>query len=48
VVASTNVALPSSDWTALAPAIEGPAGEFHFTDVAATNYATRFYRLSWP
>jgi hypothetical protein len=48
VLASTNVALPSSEWTTLGPVTEGPAGVFQFTDHYATNRPACFYRLQWP
>ena len=48
VLATTNLALPLSEWTVLGPAVESPPGQFHFTHVAATNAPQRFYRLSWP
>jgi hypothetical protein len=40
--ASTNLA----DWTALETNIAGPDGDWVFTDVAATNFAQRFYRAA--
>ena len=47
VLATTNLALPLSEWTALGPAVEGPPGAFQFTDLTATNHPTRCYRLRW-
>jgi len=46
VLASTNVASPSSNWTALGGATEVAPGQFQFTDLQATNYLQRFYRVS--
>ena len=48
VVATTNLALGSSNWTLAGSPLEGPPGSFQFTDPSATNYLQRFYRLRWP
>ena len=48
VLASTNLSVPTTNWTVLGPAIEGPAGAFQFNDPQATNNARRFYRVRWP
>ena len=48
VLTATNVSLPLSQWTLLAPVTEAPPGEFHFTDATATNRPTSFYQLRWP
>jgi hypothetical protein len=50
VLASTNVALPTSHWPALGPASEVPtgSGQFQFTDPQATNLPQRFYRVKTP
>jgi hypothetical protein len=48
VLASTNLSLPSINWTILGPATEGLPGQFQFTDLQATNYPRRFYRLRLP
>jgi hypothetical protein len=50
VLATTNIALPSSSWTVLGAAVETPAGsgQFQFTDLQATNYPHRFYRVILP
>lgn len=47
VVATTNVALPVSNWPTLGRAAETPpaSGQFHFTDPEATNLHERFYRV---
>lgn len=47
VVASTDVALPLSQWMILGLAMESPpgSGQFHFTDLQAPNYLKRFYRV---
>lgn len=42
VVASTNIALPLTNWTVLGTASESPAGQFQFMDTLATN-KVRFY-----
>jgi hypothetical protein len=48
VLASTNPALPLSNWTALGGVTEVAPGEFQFADPQATNSACRFYRLRAP
>lgn len=50
VFASTNVARPLRTWWNIGAAVEMPAGsgQFHFTDLQATNDAQRFYRVSSP
>jgi hypothetical protein len=47
VLASTNVALPVSNWPMIGPATEMPpgSGQFQFTDPQATNLPQRFYRV---
>jgi len=44
-LASTNVSLPSSNWTALGGVAEISPGQFQFTDPQATNSPQRFYRV---
>jgi N-acetylneuraminic acid mutarotase len=44
-LASTNVSLPLSNWTALGDVTEVSPGHFQFTDSQATNSAQRFYRV---
>ncbi|MSU59940.1 MAG: hypothetical protein EXS35_17525 [Pedosphaera sp.] len=48
VLASTNVALPMTNWTAIGTAVESPAGsgQYQFTNSQATNYPQRFYRVA--
>ena len=48
VRATTNPALPMSDWTVLGAATEGPPGHFQFTDTQAPGSALRFYRTCSP
>jgi hypothetical protein len=48
VLATTNPALPLSNWTALGGATEVAPGQFQFTDPQAANSARRFYRLRSP
>jgi len=48
VLASTNLALPSANWTPLSGVSEITPGEFEFTDPQATNNAQRFYRIFAP
>jgi hypothetical protein len=47
-LATTNLTLPSSNWTVLGPATEIFPGQFQFTDVAATNFPARFYQIRSP
>jgi N-acetylneuraminic acid mutarotase len=44
-LASTNVSLPLSNWTALSGITEISPGQFQFTDPQATNSPQRFYRV---
>lgn len=50
VFATTNIALPLSNWSNLGPAVESPlgSGQFHFTDSQAGNSAQRFYIVRSP
>jgi len=50
VLASTNLAMPSSNWPTIGPAAEMPpgSGQFQFTDPQATNLPQRFYRVQSP
>jgi hypothetical protein len=45
VVATTNSALPLSNWTSLTGLTEVSAGQFQFTDPQATTMPSRFYRV---
>jgi hypothetical protein len=47
VLASTNIALPASNWPTIGPAVETPpgSGRFQFTDPQATNLTQRYYRV---
>jgi uncharacterized delta-60 repeat protein len=47
-LATSNLALPSSNWTVLGPATEIFPGQFQFTDLAATNFPYRFYQIRSP
>lgn len=44
-LASTNVSLPLSNWTALGSVTEISPGQFQFTDAQTTNSPQRFYRV---
>jgi len=44
---TTNLTLPSAQWKNLGHPLEGPAGNYRFTDATATN-AAKYYRLSQP
>ena len=48
VVATTNISLPSSNWTVLGIATNAGGGIYQFTDPGATNHPRRFYQLSYP
>ena len=48
VLAATNIALPSTNWTVLGQATENPAGHYQFTDSGATGFVRRFYRVRVP
>ena len=48
VLATTNLSLPLSQWTALGGVIEISPGQFQFTDSQATNNLQRFYRAYSP
>jgi hypothetical protein len=45
VLTTTNPALATANWTVLGSATEFWPGHFQFTDVLATNYPQRFFRL---
>jgi hypothetical protein len=47
-LATTNLSIPLHQWTALGGVTEVSDGEFEFTDLQATNYARRFYRVRSP
>jgi hypothetical protein len=47
-LASTNVALPLSNWTSLGLVTQFSSGQYQFTDFQATNNPQRFYRISSP
>ena len=48
VVVTTNLALPSSNWTSLNSLTQTSAGHFQFTETAATNMPRRVCRLRPP
>src|ERR1035437_8986929 len=48
VLAATNLALESDNWTVLGSAVELSPGQFHFTDPQATNSPRRFYQVRSP
>ncbi len=48
VLASTNVTLPSSNWTVLGAATVISPGVYQFTDAQATNFPHRFYQVRSP
>jgi hypothetical protein len=45
VLASTNIGLPTADWTILGTTTEGPAGQFQFIDTSAPQNSQRFYQV---
>jgi uncharacterized delta-60 repeat protein len=48
VLASSDVSLPSTNWTALGSPVSLGGGLYQFTDPGATNHARRFYQLRSP
>jgi hypothetical protein len=46
--ASTDPALPLSNWTTLGDATEVSPGQFRFTDPQAISRPQRFYRVRSP
>jgi hypothetical protein len=48
VLATTNPALPLSNWTVLGGVTEVASGQFQFTDPQATSSARGFYRIRSP
>jgi outer membrane protein assembly factor BamB len=48
VFGTTNVALPTANWTRLGGVTETSPGQFQFTDVQAANNDQRFYRVRSP
>jgi hypothetical protein len=48
VLATTNLSLPITNWTALGGVMEITPGQFQFTDPQATNGPKRFYRAFSP
>jgi hypothetical protein len=47
ILATTNIAMKETTWTALGTPTESPAGQFTFTDTTATN-GLRFYSVRSP
>ena len=45
VLTSTNLSVPSSNWSVLGGVLETSPGQFQFTDPQATNSQERFYRI---
>jgi hypothetical protein len=43
VLATTNVSLPLSSWTAIGGPIESPIGQFQFTNSVSTNFPYHFF-----
>ena len=48
MLTTTNLSLPSTNWSVPGAAAEGPLGNFQFTDPQATNNPLRFYRVRSP
>ena len=48
VLASTNMAMPLSNWTVLGVVTDSPAGQYHFSEPRNTNGVPRFYRVRSP
>jgi hypothetical protein len=47
-LATTNPALPVTNWTALGSATETLPGQYQFSDAQATNSPLRFYLIRSP
>ncbi|HEV2695425.1 MAG TPA: BACON domain-containing carbohydrate-binding protein [Verrucomicrobiae bacterium] len=45
---TTNISVPFSNWTVLGLPTNLGSGQYQFTDLTATNNASRFYRVSSP
>ena len=48
VLATTDLSLPLSNWTALGSPVSIGGGLYQFTDSTAVNYSRRFYQLRSP
>jgi len=48
VLATTNLSLPQTNWTALGSVTEVSPGQFQFADTQATNNPQRFYEVRSP
>ena len=48
ILASTNLALPLSQWTVIGAPTQMVPGQFQFTDPAALLCPSRFYSARWP
>ena len=48
VLASTDMTVPLTNWTALGSGVEVVPGQFQFIDPQATNLPQRFYRITSP
>jgi DNA-binding beta-propeller fold protein YncE len=48
VLTTTNLSLPLTNWTVLGTPTNNGSGQYQFTDLTATNYGQRFYRVSSP
>jgi hypothetical protein len=47
-LSSTNLFMPSTNWTRLGPVTEVAPGQFQFRDAVLTNVPTRFYQVASP
>ena len=48
VLATTDIALPASSWTALGAPVSIGGGVYQFTDTDSASYPRRFYQLKTP
>ena len=48
VLATTNISLPSTNWTVLGTATNAGGGIYQFTDPNAAGLPQRFYQLRGP
>lgn len=48
ILTSTNISLPTTNWTVLGAPTESTAGQYQYIDSQATAHQQRFYRVSLP
>ena len=48
IMASTNIALPMSQWTPLATNLFDGGGSFHYTNAVQAGLPAQFFRIALP